>query len=576
MQSRSPFVACAFMVVAAILGLSPGANAADDITRLKPGAKVIVDFGGEKMGEFVEYSGGGWLKVRLPIAAGRYHTMTVPPRRVRLPADDLGAKRRPTIRPPANNAPAVEPAPPAIVTGPPRENPTPAKIAENAPVNNSPAEKPAESKPAAVTAPKPPVNAAAKDAGLRTWLGASGKFKVDAEFVALTDGIVEFKKADGSIVTIPLDQLTAAGQASVKRLAILPDEKAILGSWKILSGERDGKLVQGDSLGKVVFSATEITLMLSRSFKDQYRLDSAQIPKQLDYCGDLTQTPVQAIYELKGDELRICMALRIGEPRPTGFSTKQGDRHELLVCKRVPALAMDPLVKADMPVKIDPEIVTAVNEKIALLEANELERFIERTFTPDEQLRVLPADRKNWIELVSKQRDKFLVSFRAALRVPSKLSADRTDVEFDLSAVHVEGGLPLAYLRMNKIQDTWCLVNKFGPQVKIDPEVVAALNEKIALLEARQIEKFVDQGYTPTDLARMTPLQRKQTVEHISNQRDKFLNTLRVLQKLSPKMNPDRTEATFDLAGMHIENGAAFASVRLVKIEGVWYLAQRQ
>jgi len=49
--------------------------------------------------------------------------------------------------------------------------------------------------------------------GPRTWSDATGKFKIEAELVRVADGKVELKKADGTVVSVPLDKLSAADQA---------------------------------------------------------------------------------------------------------------------------------------------------------------------------------------------------------------------------------------------------------------------------------------------------------------------------------------------------------------------------
>jgi SLA1 Homology Domain 1 (SHD1) protein len=45
---------------------------------------------------------------------------------------------------------------------------------------------------------------------LRKWTDITGKFKIEAELVSLTDGNVQLKKKDGSLVSVPLDKLSQA------------------------------------------------------------------------------------------------------------------------------------------------------------------------------------------------------------------------------------------------------------------------------------------------------------------------------------------------------------------------------
>jgi hypothetical protein len=52
---------------------------------------------------------------------------------------------------------------------------------------------------------------------LRTWTDRSGKHKVEARFMGLADGKVQLKKADGTIISIPMDILSPADQDYLKR-----------------------------------------------------------------------------------------------------------------------------------------------------------------------------------------------------------------------------------------------------------------------------------------------------------------------------------------------------------------------
>ncbi|MBC8874430.1 MAG: FMN-binding protein [Planctomycetes bacterium] len=54
-------------------------------------------------------------------------------------------------------------------------------------------------------------------AEMRTWSDITGRFQTEAEFVDLTDGAVNLKKTDGEVISVPLDKLSAADQAYVRR-----------------------------------------------------------------------------------------------------------------------------------------------------------------------------------------------------------------------------------------------------------------------------------------------------------------------------------------------------------------------
>ncbi|WP_425615446.1 SHD1 domain-containing protein [Anatilimnocola sp. NA78] len=72
---------------------------------------------------------------------------------------------------------------------------------------------PRVSVPGSITQESPEAIAAAgKLAGLRTWTDASGKFTIEAEFVTTNGERVELKKADGSVVQMPLERLSGGDQ----------------------------------------------------------------------------------------------------------------------------------------------------------------------------------------------------------------------------------------------------------------------------------------------------------------------------------------------------------------------------
>ena len=53
---------------------------------------------------------------------------------------------------------------------------------------------------------------------IRTWTDISGKFKIEAEYVALEDGIVTLERADGSTRKLPVEKLSESDREVAKRL----------------------------------------------------------------------------------------------------------------------------------------------------------------------------------------------------------------------------------------------------------------------------------------------------------------------------------------------------------------------
>lgn len=57
------------------------------------------------------------------------------------------------------------------------------------------------------------------DAQVRKWTDATGKYSVEAELVEFKDGKVHLRRADGQVVAVPLEKLSAADQAHVRQAA---------------------------------------------------------------------------------------------------------------------------------------------------------------------------------------------------------------------------------------------------------------------------------------------------------------------------------------------------------------------
>lgn len=60
------------------------------------------------------------------------------------------------------------------------------------------------------------------DAQVRRWTDVTGKYSVEAELVDFKDGRVHLRKADGQVVAVPLEKLSAADQEHVRQAARQP------------------------------------------------------------------------------------------------------------------------------------------------------------------------------------------------------------------------------------------------------------------------------------------------------------------------------------------------------------------
>jgi uncharacterized protein (TIGR03067 family) len=120
------------------------------------------------------------------------------------------------------------------------------------------------------------------------------------------------------------------------------DPKELLkGVWVAQSMEVDGKPAPEDAVKGTRFTFKGDKLFVRENFADDSEaecacaIDPKQSPKQLDFAPPKGGAPVLGIYEVKGDELRVCFRQADSkEGRPTAFATKGGSKLVLIVFKR--------------------------------------------------------------------------------------------------------------------------------------------------------------------------------------------------------------------------------------------------
>jgi uncharacterized protein (TIGR03067 family) len=119
------------------------------------------------------------------------------------------------------------------------------------------------------------------------------------------------------------------------------DRDQLQGTWEVVAAERDGKPLDRIKGGKLAISGQNFTIQTASGaeLKGDYRLDPGKKPKAMDLThteGALRDKTWQAIYQLDGEELKICYAeTGSGKDRPTEFTTAEGSGRLLTVLKRV-------------------------------------------------------------------------------------------------------------------------------------------------------------------------------------------------------------------------------------------------
>jgi uncharacterized protein (TIGR03067 family) len=146
-------------------------------------------------------------------------------------------------------------------------------------------------------------------------------------------------------VTLLLAGISLAEDKKPDDKVVKQELKKLEGAWKAISAEMGGKAVTPTSVGmdKVRIKGNKMTF-----FAEDKEVATLEIkvvpskkPKHMDWIKDRKYKPLPCLYELKGDELRICFPLlpkkgsktKVDVKRPEGFQTK--DRPlGLIVLKR--------------------------------------------------------------------------------------------------------------------------------------------------------------------------------------------------------------------------------------------------
>jgi uncharacterized protein (TIGR03067 family) len=137
--------------------------------------------------------------------------------------------------------------------------------------------------------------------------------------------------------------LFLAAAAGAADDATKKDQGKLQGTWQTVSGEFNGEKLD-EELCKVLkfvckgdkFEVQGPAEILNQYAKGTFKLDATTTPKTLDITigeGDKKGDMVESIYELDGENLKVCAKL-VGKERPADFTTKAGSNMVSLVLKR--------------------------------------------------------------------------------------------------------------------------------------------------------------------------------------------------------------------------------------------------
>jgi uncharacterized protein (TIGR03067 family) len=116
-------------------------------------------------------------------------------------------------------------------------------------------------------------------------------------------------------------------------------KKELDGTWSVMSSESDGRKASKDDIKMVrlVFAgATLTTKRGDKSAESAIVIRPGEKPKEIDVIpgdGPDKGKKLQGIYELNGDNLRICLS-KPGKKRPTEFTSQADSGRVLIVLNR--------------------------------------------------------------------------------------------------------------------------------------------------------------------------------------------------------------------------------------------------
>src|SRR5262245_5653058 len=133
--------------------------------------------------------------------------------------------------------------------------------------------------------------------------------------------------------------LLCGGQSPGGEDAAKTELKKLEGVWQITSGEQDGKSIDSIKRDEVTVSRDNFTVHHDGKveFTATIQLDPNKKPKAVDLRITSEKhkgKTVLGIYELNGDDLKLCITGAGAKSRPTDFSAKPGSDYLAVVLKR--------------------------------------------------------------------------------------------------------------------------------------------------------------------------------------------------------------------------------------------------
>jgi uncharacterized protein (TIGR03067 family) len=116
------------------------------------------------------------------------------------------------------------------------------------------------------------------------------------------------------------------------------EQDKLQGTWSILQAEHDGHKTPAEKLKstKLVIAGDKMKVHGEKGMESQIKIDPSKKPKAIDIIpadGPDKGMVLQGIYELDGNELKICLS-KPGRDRPAEFVSKENSGTVLLMLGR--------------------------------------------------------------------------------------------------------------------------------------------------------------------------------------------------------------------------------------------------